>query len=119
MLEAWIQRYIKAWSTDDPTDVATLFAEDALYYQAPYATPREGRDAIVSWWIAAGDSTNEWAFEYEIIAEEAHVGVVRAVTEYGAAEGEDSGKTYHNVWIVRFNDDGECVEFTEFWMLAK
>lgn len=119
MIEQWMHDYVKAWSTDDAADVAALFAEEAIYRFLPYREPIEGREAIVAWWIRNGDSNAEWSFEYEITVDEPHIGVVQAITSYGAAEGGDAGKTYFNVWIVRFDDDGRCVEFTEYWMVPE
>ena len=120
MIEEWVQGYVKAWTSDEPEDIAALFTEEARYFTEPYAQPWVGRGAIVREWIARGDSGNEWSFEHEIVCECGGIGVVRGVTRYGPeTSGEVAGKTYHNVWLVRLTPDGRAREFTEWWMKAK
>jgi len=118
MIDQWVQGYLKAWASDDPRDVAALFAEDARYYTEPYAEPWEGRDEIVRQWIDRGDSATEWSFEYDVVAVDGATSVVRGVTHYSNEPGGGGPKTYHNLWIVRLTTDGTAREFTEWWMAA-
>ncbi len=116
-IEQWMRGYIEAWSTDDEDDVAALFTEDAVYRTTPYAVPKTGRAAIVAWWVATADSQNAWDFSYDIIAADGDTAVVRAITNYDPeGEGETAGKTYSNIWVVKFGADGRAREFTEWWM---
>jgi hypothetical protein len=32
---AWVERYVRAWETNDPAAIGDLFAEHALYYPTP------------------------------------------------------------------------------------
>jgi ketosteroid isomerase-like protein len=116
MIERWMQWYLKAWVSDNPGEVAALFAQDARYYTEPYAEPWVGRDEIVRQWIKRGDSSAEWSFEHEVVAEEGDIAVIRGVTRYADEPGGGGAKTYHNVWVVRFAPDGTAREFTEWWM---
>ena len=36
---AWIERYVRAWETNDPAAIGELFAEHARYYQGPDGEP--------------------------------------------------------------------------------
>jgi hypothetical protein len=39
---------------------------------------------------------------------------VRGWTKYFEPERE-----YSNIWVIRFDDEGRCTEFTEWWMRRK
>ena len=95
--------YLKAWASDAPEDIAALFTENARYFTEPYAEPWTGRDAIVSEWIAHGDSGTEWSFEYDVTAQCDDTAIVRGVTRYAAESPDQPAKTYHNLWIVRLD----------------
>lgn len=124
MIETWLRGYLKAWASDDPSDVTALFTEDARYYTEPYSKPWEGSDRIAREWIARGDANEKWTFEHEVVAETADAAVVRGITRYAPRPADQpqrltSGQTYHNVWLVRFAPDGRAREFTEWWMQEK
>ena len=119
MIERWVEGYLRAWATDAPDDIESLFTEDARYFTEPYAEPWEGRDAIVREWIERGDSGLEWTFEHEVVVESDGIAVIRGLTYYPGKDPDDPGQTYHNIWIIRTAPDGRANEFTEFWMKAK
>ena len=52
---AWIGNYQAAWTSNDPEQIAGLFAEDAAYFPEPFATPWRGRAEIVEKWLARKD----------------------------------------------------------------
>ncbi|MCD6031490.1 MAG: hypothetical protein K0S78_3664 [Thermomicrobiales bacterium] len=41
---AWVERYVNAWETNDPTAIGDLFAEHARYHPAPDTEPWRERD---------------------------------------------------------------------------
>jgi ketosteroid isomerase-like protein len=107
-LEAWLPGYVRAWTTNDPADIAGLFTEDAEYYTAPYRQPWRGRDAIVAGWLQKKDEEGEWKFRSEVLAIADDLGFVRGWTDY-------VDESYSNLWVIRLRD-GRCSEFTEWWM---
>ena len=118
-VERWIESYRRAWETDDASDVASLFTDDATY--KPYPWPREcvgwqGRDEIVEQWIGRGDSKIGWRFEHEILAVEGDTAVVEGWTSYDRGEGEPWDEAYANVWVIRFAEDGRARQFIEWWV---
>jgi uncharacterized protein (TIGR02246 family) len=118
-VERWIESYRRAWETDDASDVASLFTDDATY--KPYPWPRErvgwqGRDEIVEKWIGRGDSKIGWRFEHEILAVEGDTAVVEGWTSYDRGEGEPWDEAYANVWLIRFAEDGRARQFIEWWV---
>jgi uncharacterized protein (TIGR02246 family) len=118
-VERWIESYRRAWETDDASDVASLFTDDATY--KPYPWPRgrvgwQGRDEIVEKWIGRGDSKIGWRFEHEILAVEGDTAVVEGWTSYDRGEGEPWDEAYANIWLVRFAEDGRARQFSEWWV---
>ena len=109
--EAWVAGYVRAWETNDPAAIGALFANDALYYTAPFRDPWRGRDVIVADWLERKDEAGTWTFRHEIIAVAGDLGFVRGWTHY-----TDPPTAFSNLWIVRLAPDGRCVEFTEWWM---
>ena len=110
LVTAWVQAYRKAWETNEPDDIRSLFTEDAEYYTEPYAEPWRGHESIVATWLENKDEPGETAFTWELVAVEGDTGVIRAVTPY------QGRATYHNLWVIRFAEDGRATRFTEWWM---
>ena len=117
-IDRWLVGYLTAWNTDAPDDIAALFAADARYYTAPFRVPYTGVDEIVRWWIENGDSSVPWTFEYEVIAREGDLYVIRGVTTYPeeSIAGGEKTETYSNIWLVTLDTEGRATEFIEYWM---
>jgi hypothetical protein len=45
---AWVERYVRAWETNDPAAIGDLFAAQARYYPAPDTEPWRDRDGPVA-----------------------------------------------------------------------
>lgn len=106
----WVEGYRRAWESNEPDEIRALFTEDAQYFTEPYAQPWSGGDEIVDGWLEARDEPGETTFTWQLVAVDGDTGVVRAVTPYR------DRATYHNLWLIRFADDGRASEFTEWWM---
>jgi uncharacterized protein (TIGR02246 family) len=107
---SWIERYQRAWETNDPAAIGEVFAEDARYYPTPDEEPWRGRAGIVASWLERKDEPGTWAFRYQILAVAGDLAFVRGWTHY------DDPPDFSNLWVIRFDADGRCVEFTEWWM---
>jgi len=112
-LQRWVEAYMKAWGSNDPSDIGALFTEDAFYYTSPYREPWAGRNAIVEGWLGRKDDQGSWTFRFEVMNIDAgSTGFVRGWTAYADA-------TYSNLWVIGLAGDGRCEEFTEWWMKEK
>lgn len=109
--DEWVRRYVSAWNSNDPDEIADLFSENARYYTLPSRPPWEGRDEIGREWLENRDVPGDATFEYEVIAGTDDIGIVKGRTAYKA-----SGKLYHNLWEVRLDELGRCREFVEWWI---
>jgi len=104
----WLDAYIEAWRTYDPDAIGSLFSADAEYRYHPWDEPLRGRDAIVADWLANRDAPGSWSAEYHPWAVDGDRGVATGISRYPAED-----RTYHNVFLCRFDADGRCREFTE------
>lgn len=117
-IERWLDAYQKAWRSDAREDIVALFEPDARYYTAPFRPPHVGHEGIVSWWTSLGDSKVEWSFDYDIVAQNGDLFVIRGVTTYPERPGAPvTPEIYDNLWLVTLSPAGKAREFVEFWML--
>ena len=79
---AWVERYVRAWETNDPAAIGDLFAEHALYYPAPDTEPWRDRDGIVAGWLERKDEPGTWSFRYQVLGVAADLAFVRGWTHY-------------------------------------
>lgn len=111
MFQTWLDRYVAAWRSGDPDDIGALFSEDVVYSYRPYSPAVRGRAAIVADWLRNPDEPGSWEAEYRPVAVDGDTAV-----SVGESRYPHEGKTYSNVFIVRFNDEGEAREFSEWWV---
>jgi hypothetical protein len=114
---AWLGRYVEAWRSNDPTDIGDLFAADVSYSQDGGRTSLEGREAVVAHWLEGPYAPQaRWEAAYEPLAIEDEVHVAVGSTRYFLDNGvrED----FSNVFVCRFDDDGRCSRYIEWWMRA-
>jgi ketosteroid isomerase-like protein len=111
--QAWLNRYIDAWRSGDPVAIGALFSEDARYFYGPYRSPVVGRDAIVREWTEHPDEPGSWEAEYRPLAVDGETAVSVGESRY------HDGKTYSNIFACRFDANGDCTEFREWFMQKK
>ncbi len=114
-LAAWLGRYVAAWRSADAPAIGDLFSERAIYSYRAGTRVVEGRDAIVAAWLADPDEPGSWDAQYEPLAIEDQVHVAIGTTRYFDADGAVR-EDYSNIFVCRFDADGRCSTFTEWWM---
>jgi ketosteroid isomerase-like protein len=125
-VQAWLDRYVAAWKTYDRATIADLFSADATYRYHPYDEGDNvvrGRDAIVRDWIEPeGDSSSRdepgsYDAHYEPYAVDGDRAVAVGWSNYWSDETRTTlERIYDNVFLLRFDGDGRCAEFTELFM---
>ncbi|MGW9413846.1 nuclear transport factor 2 family protein [Arthrobacter cupressi] len=114
-VNAWMDKYIAAWTSNDPDDIRALFTEDAVYATRPDSdSPWRGHNEIVDGWTDAGDMPHAWAFEWTLLGQDGNLAFVQGLTTYFNGQ-----PTYDNLWVIRFAPDGRASEFTEWYMARK
>jgi uncharacterized protein (TIGR02246 family) len=110
-VHAWIDNYIQAWNSNDPADIGALFTRDAAYYTEPHSPPWRGRDEIVRQWLDRKDAPGQTQFRWYPLTVTPEIAVVQGETVYPSER-----HTYSNLWVIRLDTEGRCIEFTEWWM---
>jgi hypothetical protein len=119
-VQQWLDRYVDAWRRNEAEPIEALFSEDAVYRFAPFGDDNvaHGRAEIVKGWLDNPDPPGSWEAHYEVYAVDGNRAVATGTSRY--LEGHPSGnRTYHNVYLLEFGDDGLCSSFTELYMLEK
>lgn len=113
--QAWLDRYVEAWRSNDPADIAGLFAEDVTYRYHPHDEPIVGRDAVVTSWLVSPDEPDAWHAVYTPYAVDGHRVVATGRTTYHGTADEPE-RAYWNCFLLELGDDGRCRSFTEFYV---
>jgi ketosteroid isomerase-like protein len=120
----WLESYVEAWKTYDRGKIAALFAEDVEYRYHPYDEPISGRDAVVESWLGEGehegastrDAEGTYDASYEPVAVDGDVAVATGSSTYFESPGGPVEKVYDNCYVMRFDAEGRCREFTEWFI---
>ena len=121
---AWLDAYVAAWKSYDPEAIGALFTDDVKYRFHPYDDPVEGREAVVESWLGEGghegapgrDEEGTYNASYRPIAVDGDVAVASGSSTYTRGPGGPIDETYDNCFVMRFDADGRCREFTEWFM---
>jgi hypothetical protein len=112
--EQWLKGYERAWRTAGTDSLRALFAPGATYRMSPYEESATGLEAIAALWDDERDGPDEgFRMSAEVIAVEGSTGVARVKVTYDVR----GGREFLDLWLVRFDGTGLCVEFEEwpFW----
>jgi ketosteroid isomerase-like protein len=109
-VQAWLDAYVEAWRSYDLDAIAGLFSESAEYRYHPYDEPLRGRQAIVDDWLGDRDEPGSWEARYAPMVVDGDTAVATGETRYA------DGRTFSNLFVLAFDGDGRCREFTEWFM---
>jgi SnoaL-like domain len=107
----WAQVWADAWAAADVDAVAALYADDAVFYSAPFRDRRAPRDYV------------EWAFSDQAEAEcrfgEPLVENDRAAVDWWAVMTSKDGsvESIAGASLLRFDADGLVVEQRDVWAI--
>jgi uncharacterized protein (TIGR02246 family) len=63
-VNAWLERYVAAWKSNDGAQIGDLFSEDCRYRYWPGDEPLVGREAIVASWLSHEDEPGTFDASY-------------------------------------------------------
>jgi SnoaL-like domain len=120
----WLNRYVAAWTSYDPDHIGNLFSDAIAYRYHPYDEPVVGREAVVASWLGdAGsdgastrDAPGTYEAEYSPIAVDGDTVVATGTSRYRELPDGPVVRTYDNCFVMRFDGDGRCREFTEYYL---
>ena len=111
-VNTWLERYVAAWKSNDGAQIGDLFSEGCRYRYRPVDEPVVGREAIVAAWLAEDDEPGTFEASYSCWAIEGDRAVATGTSTYTAPEP----RAYSNVFLLVFDGDGRCSEFTELFL---
>ena len=112
---AWLDGYSQAWGTYDPEQIGALFSADADYFYDPFHEPVRGREAIVADWIKDRDEAGTYEGSYRPVLVAGDQAVARGYSRYLNTNGTVE-REYDNLFLLRFDADGRCAEYREWYM---
>jgi hypothetical protein len=120
----WLDRYVQAWISYDPRDISELFSEDVAYRYHAYDEPIVGRDAVVASWLgedtsgkaSTRDLPGTYEAKYSPVAVDGDTVVATGTSRYREVPDGPVVRSYDNCFIMRFDADGRCREFTEYYV---
>ena len=121
-VQRWLDAYSHAWQTYDPNEIGALFSEDAEYLYHPWDTGDDvvrGREAIIANWLENRDKAGAYRGKYHPLLIQGDQAVTTGMSRYYSDDTQATlERAYHNLWVLRFDDAGQCRSFTEWYMEA-
>ena len=122
--QTWLDRYVEAWKSYEPSDIAALFSDDVAYRYHPNDDPVVGRDAVVASWLGDSDSADAstrdapgtYEAAYAPVAVDGDTVVSTGSSRYRETADGPFVRTYDNCFVMRFDGQGRCREFTEYYV---
>ena len=118
-VQGWLDGYVEGWRRNDREQIAALFTEDAVYYTDPFREPYRGQGAILRYWEESGDVPDAFDAHYEPLFAAGDHAVAHGYSRYFTQDRKSVDKEYRNVFVLRFDGDGRCAEYREWYMLRR
>jgi ketosteroid isomerase-like protein len=119
-VQRWLDAYVEAWKAYDPEKINALFAADVEYRYHPYDEPLRGREAVAGSWLDEPnrDAPGTYDAAYEPFVVDGGTAVAIGSSRYYTDASQSTlDKEYFNAYLMRFDGNGKCAIFTEYFML--
>lgn len=121
-VQRWLDAYTRAWITYDPDQIGALFSDDAEYRWHPWDEGDDvarGRSEIVAAWLANPDAAGTYRGAYRPLLVSGDQAIAVGFSSYYTDDTQTTlDRVYHNLWVLRFDEEGRCRSFTEWYMKA-
>ena len=114
-VSGWLERYVAAWKNGERGEIEALFSGDASYRYHSYDEPLVGQAAIADSWLDEPDRPGSFDASYECFAVDGDAAVAIGRSTYFGADGAVD-REYDNVFALRFDREGRCSDFTEWYV---
>ncbi|MGH2926068.1 MAG: YybH family protein [Solirubrobacterales bacterium] len=120
----WLDAYVEAWKSYDRAQIEALFAEDVRYRYHPADEPIVGRSDVVDSWLGEGghadassrDAGGTYDASYAPFAIDGDLAVATGASTYASEPGGPVDRVFDNCFVMRFDGEGRCSEFTEWYV---
>ena len=110
----WMESYGRTSEENDPRASANLFAQDAVYYENPFAEPIVGRDAIYDYWLQGAQTLKEKETTFHVFSVKDNLGIARWNAKFSVV-ASDKRIALDCLFVVEFDANGLCRTFREWW----
>jgi uncharacterized protein (TIGR02246 family) len=117
-LASWLHRYEQAWESRDAEAASSIFTENALYYETPYAEPFRGREGIADYWARVTEDQRDVDFDAEVIAVKDDVGVAHWNAKF-TNTSTGGHVELDGVFVLQFDGGNLVSELREWWVLRQ
>ena len=113
--DRWMRRLRAAWIAGDVEAALGLFQKTERYYERPFQ-PGTTQAEIRRYWEDIV-SLSEISLEYEVMAVNGPTAIVHWVNRFRSP----SSPLNHldGVFAITFDDELNCIEFRQWWFMAK
>src|SRR5688500_12900051 len=113
--QGWLDRYVEAWKTYDEAKIRDLCSDNVEYRYHPQDEALHGREEVVKSWLDEKDEPGTYDARYDATAIDGDMHVATGWSRYLNPDGTMRDE-YCNVYLCKFDADGRCTEFTEYWI---
>ena len=121
-VQRWLDAYTHAWITYDSEEIGALFTDDAEYRWHPWDEGDDvarGRAQIVAAWQENRDPAGTYRGAYRPLLVHGDEAIAVGLSSYYTDATQTTlDRAYHNLWVLRFGEEGRCRSFTEWYMQA-
>ncbi|WP_434970219.1 nuclear transport factor 2 family protein [Microbacterium sp. bgisy207] len=111
-IQAWLDRYGRAWEERDADAAAALFTADAVYREQPYDEPYRGREGVHAYWSRVTATQSDIRFRAgRAVGSGAHAAAEWWVT----LRNEGADVTLAGEFFLVFDESGLVRELREYW----
>lgn len=113
-LEQWLSEYGRAWENKDARSFVRLFADNVSYFWTPLEEAKQGRKAVEAAFQAAVLRQEDIRFTAEILGVFGRTGIAHwQCSFHRPSSGRDV--RLDGIFVMRFDEDGRCGVFREWW----
>ena len=114
-LNDWLEKYGRAWTTQDPDAAASIFTEDGTYAWSPFTEPLRGREAIRSaWHQATQEQPEDIRFGHEILSVTKERGIARWWASMNVKSTAQVVRR-EGIYLITLPTGKLCTELREWW----
>ena len=111
-IQAWLDRYGRAWEERDADAAAALFTADAVYREQPYDEPYRGREGVHAYWSRVTATQSDIRFRAgRAVGSGAHA----AAEWWLTLRNEGADVTLAGEFFLVFDESGLVRELREYW----
>lgn len=114
LVESWLAKLKAAWEGADPDGALALFAKTERYFERPFSPGTSQEDYRKYWQDIVGLS--DIRFDYEVVAVDGNTACVHW-RNWFRSPGDAQQSELDGMFMIIFNDGGECVEFRQWWFM--